>query len=90
MLELRKAEGKLIIKGDEALISQLEGADLSGVDLSGFRATADDLYKAYELAVAQPVKEVKDRNTGEVIGTVDNVKKYGALKQKCIAAFEQA
>ncbi|MEG9297021.1 hypothetical protein V6B33_11195 [Mangrovibacillus sp. Mu-81] len=81
MLNIVKLEnGKVVINGDEQFASQLEGADLSGVDVSEYRVTADDLQAAFVKASAQPVKDVD-------AGQVDNVKKYGKLKQLYIDAF---
>jgi hypothetical protein len=81
MLNIVKLEnGKVVINGDEQFASQLEGADLSGVDVSEYRVTADDLQEAFVKASAQPVKDVG-------AGQVDNVKKYGKLKQLYIDAF---
>jgi hypothetical protein len=81
MLNIAKLEnGKVVINGDERLAAQLEGADLSGVDVSEYRVTADDLQDAFVKASAQPVK---DAGASEV----DNVKKYGKLKKLYIDAF---
>jgi hypothetical protein len=64
-----------VFEGDEIIMQLAEGEDLSTVDLSGYRLTADELAKAFDKANAQK--------------TVEAAKFYAALKQATIRSYRK-
>lgn len=63
---IQLATRQIVIKGDEHLLAELEGEDLSAVDISDVRITADELAELFD--IADRTKNVKD------------IKRYAALK----------
>ncbi|WP_019241354.1 MULTISPECIES: hypothetical protein [Bacillus] len=72
----KTGEGKFVFKGDEALAEKLNGASYADTDISDLRVTADDLARLFAIA--------------EKTGTVGNIKRYFALKDKYIKTYEAA
>jgi hypothetical protein len=64
-----------VFEGDEIIMQLAEGEDLSTVDLSGHRLTADELAKAFNKANAQK--------------TVESAKFYAALKQATVRSYRK-
>jgi hypothetical protein len=64
-----------VFEGDEIIMQLAEGEDLSTVDLSGNRLTADELAKAFDKANAQK--------------TVESAKFYAALRQATVRSYRK-
>ena len=60
--------GKRVIENDEHILSEIQGEDLSAVDVSDIRVTADNLSKLFDIA-----DRTKDPN---------DIKGYAKLKEK--------
>lgn len=81
---------KQVITGDEEILSQIEGADLRAVVVPEVlsRADADNLAKAYSIAVSQPhVVTFFDETV--VVEKNENIKIYAVLKQQFVKGFEK-
>lgn len=63
---IKLANGKQLIRDAEHLLAEIEGEDLSAVDISDVRVTADELAELFD--IADRTKNVKD------------IKRYAALK----------
>jgi hypothetical protein len=64
-----------VFEGDEDVMKRAEGEDLSTVDLSGHRLTANELVKAFDKANAQK--------------TVESAKFYAALRKATVQSYRK-
>jgi hypothetical protein len=82
-LQIINTEKGIVIHGDEALLSKIEGQDLTGVDISDLRVDDQTLGELYNLAIHCRFTYVNN-HFGELVTTHDNIKRYKALKEKRI------
>ncbi|TYS88966.1 hypothetical protein [Rossellomorea aquimaris] len=66
--------GKIVINGDEKVMESVQGEDLSAVDVSDYRLTADNLSILHDDAASQP-------------DSLEAAKLYAAMKQKYLETF---
>jgi hypothetical protein len=92
MMQMKKlGNGKIVIKGDEALLAKIEGQSLAGVDISDLRVNADTLAELYSIASAAPTTNFYSAASGTrvLIKTQDNIKRYAVMKQKYLDTFDK-
>lgn len=81
--------GKIVIDGDAALLAEIEGQSLDGVDVSDLRVNADTLAQLYTIASAAPTTEFYSTASGNRVltKTQDNIKRYAVMRQKFLETF---
>ena len=83
MFRFQKLETGILIDGDEALLSKIEGEDLSSIDISDLKIDAQTLGEQYLIAESTPHTVGKDSE----IKKDYEAKRYAVLKSKYLEMY---
>jgi hypothetical protein len=78
--------GMVLIEGDTALLSKIEGQSLTGVDIADLPVDAQTLSELYNLANSTRLSYVYNAHS-EIVKTHDNIKRYKALKAEFLKQY---